>query len=101
MKNTADYLLDKYGLTMTPNDVGEVLHSHPSHVRALCQTGELPAFRLGERWHISTAKLAEIIDGEPWFSTIAHEVECRECGTIYDYDTAKDMPCCPKCHGQE
>lgn len=57
------HLLEKYGPTMTPSDVGEVLHRHPSHIRALCQSGVLPAVRIGERWHISTAKLAQIIEG--------------------------------------
>ena len=58
-----DYLLDRYGVTMTPADVAEVLHCHASHVRALCQSQELPAVRIGERWHVPTAKLAALLEG--------------------------------------
>lgn len=47
------------------------------------------------------AETVRIVYVEPWYLPTTHEVECRECGTIYDYDTAKDLPCCPKCHGQE
>lgn len=61
--STFECLFEKYGPTMTPNDVGEVLHRHPSHIRMLCQSGKLPAVRIGERWHISTSRLAEILEG--------------------------------------
>lgn len=57
------YLLEKYGATMRPGDVAEVLRCHPSHVRAMCQRGELPAVRLGDRWHIITVKLASQLEG--------------------------------------
>lgn len=60
---TIDFLLDRYGVSMSSGNVAEVLHCHPSHVRALCQTGELPGVRIGERWHIPTAKLAELLEG--------------------------------------
>lgn len=57
------HLLESYGPTMTPNDVGKALRCHPSHVRAMCQSGELPGVKIGERWHVPTAKLAEILEG--------------------------------------
>lgn len=60
---TLAYLLDIYGATMTTTQAAEVLHNHPSHVRALCQAGELPAVRIGKRWFIPTAKLAEMLEG--------------------------------------
>ena len=58
-----DYLLERYGATMSTAHVAEVLHCHPSHVRALCQRGELPAVRIGERWHVPSAKLAALLEG--------------------------------------
>lgn len=61
--STLDTLLEKYGPTMTPDHAGDVLHRHPSHIRALCKSGELPGVKVGDRWLIPTAKLAEIIDG--------------------------------------
>ena len=61
---TYEYLMERYGVTMTTADVAEVLHRHPSHVRALCKQNELPGVRIGDRWHIPTAKLAEMLEGE-------------------------------------
>ena len=62
MTITTDYLISRYGVTITPKDAAKVLHQHPVHIRALCQSGKLPAVRIGDRWHIPTAKLAEIIE---------------------------------------
>ncbi len=59
----SDQLIDKYGMTLTTSDAGEVLNRHPSHIRALCQSGELPAVRIGDRWCIPTLKLAELLEG--------------------------------------
>lgn len=56
------YLLDSYGLTMTPEDVAHELHQSAQHVRALCREGQLPAVRVGNRWHVSTVKLGQIMD---------------------------------------
>ena len=61
--DTLAYLLDKYGATMTTTQAAEVLHNHPSHVRALCQAGELPAVRIGKRWFIPTAKMSAMLEG--------------------------------------
>lgn len=64
MKSIKETLVEQYGVTMTPKDVAEVLHQHPSHIRSLCQSGELPAVRIGDRWHIPTAKLAAMLDAD-------------------------------------
>ena len=61
--DTREYLMSKYGATMTPNDVAFELHRHPAHIRALCQSGELPGVQIGNRWHIPTVKIAERIEG--------------------------------------
>ena len=53
----------KYGSTMTPKDAAAVLNQHPTHIRELCQQGTLPAVKIGERWHIPTARFAAIIEG--------------------------------------
>ena len=58
-------LRDTYGPTMRTADVARVLHMHPSHVRALCQTGDLPGVRIGSRWVVPTANLAAMLDGVP------------------------------------
>lgn len=59
-----DELKEKYGLMLSPSNVSEVIGCHPSHVRALCQSGELPAVRIGDRWRIPAAKLAAMLEGE-------------------------------------
>ena len=64
MRSLAENLLDKFGPTMTPLDVAAVLHQSKSHIRALCASGELPAVRIGSRWHIPTAKFAAMIERE-------------------------------------
>lgn len=61
--STADILMRQYGPTMTASQVAQVLHHHPSHVRALCARGDLPACRVGGRWTVSTTRLAALIDG--------------------------------------
>ena len=53
----------KYGSTMTVKDAAAELHSHPTHIRDLCQEGKLPAMKIGTRWRIPTAKFAAIIEG--------------------------------------
>lgn len=64
MKSIKETLVEQYGVTMTPKDVAEVLHQHPTHVRTLCQSGELPAVLIGKRWFIPTAKLAALLDAD-------------------------------------
>ena len=56
------YLLDRYGLTMTPEDVAGELHQSPQHIRALCREKHLPAVLVGRRWHVSTVRLGQLID---------------------------------------
>lgn len=56
-------LLEKYGVVMGPNDVAEVLHQHPNHIRDLCREGKLPAVQIGQRWHVNTARFAAILEG--------------------------------------
>ena len=59
-----DYLLEKYGPVMRSNDVSEFLKCHPSHVRAMCQEGELPAIQIGKRWFVSSTKLGQMFEGD-------------------------------------
>lgn len=43
MPSLREQLEDRYGLTATTKNVAEVLKCHPSRVRAMCESGELPA----------------------------------------------------------
>ena len=58
-----DVLTNKFGALMRTRDVSEVLGCHPSHVRALCQNGKLPAIQIGKRWFIVTARFAAMLEG--------------------------------------
>lgn len=69
MSRIFDDLSARYGMTLSPADVAEVLGCHQTHVRAMCADGELPAVRIGSRWFIPTAKMAELLDG----ATVAKE----------------------------
>lgn len=57
-------LRGRYGHAATTAQAADELQMSKSHVRAMCESGELPAVRLGSRWRIPTAKLAAILDGE-------------------------------------
>lgn len=57
-------LYSKYGHTMRTKPVAELLHSHPSHIRAMAQEGKLPAIRVGARWVFPTAKIAAMLEGD-------------------------------------
>ena len=59
-----DALVEQYGIIMKPNDVAKVLHQHPTHIRELCQRGELPAVKIGKRWLIPTDKFANSLQGQ-------------------------------------
>ena len=61
--STFEYLLGKYGPVMTTAQVAKLLQHHETHVRDLCSRGELPAFKIGKRWHIRTIEIAAIIEG--------------------------------------
>lgn len=61
---TGRVLLEEFGPALTTKQAGDVLHRHQSHVRALCQAGELPAVRIGSRWHVGAVKLGAMLDGD-------------------------------------
>ena len=63
-KSVFELLFETYGVTMTPVQVADVIGCHPTHVRALCQSGELPGIKIGERWFIPTIRLAAVLEGE-------------------------------------
>lgn len=64
MKSVEEMLVGKYGAVMRVSHVAKELHCHPSHVRAMCASGNLPSVKVGERWYINTAKFAAMLDAE-------------------------------------
>ena len=63
MKSLKEELIEQYGMVMKPTDVAVVIHQHPAHVRRLCESGQIPAVKIGDRWHIHTEKFGRILDG--------------------------------------
>lgn len=63
---TAEKLIDKYGFTMTPEQVAGVLGLTKDTVLRILQRKEMVARKSGSRWIISSEKVAEYITtGEP------------------------------------
>ncbi|MDO4537759.1 MAG: helix-turn-helix domain-containing protein [Coriobacteriales bacterium] len=58
-----EVLFAKFGPTATPEDIAPIVHSHPSTVRRLCATGELPGVKVGKSWIIPTSRLADLLEG--------------------------------------
>lgn len=63
MTSTAELLTSKYGIAISPGICAKELHCSQTHIRAMCQSGELPAVKIGGRWFILTAKLAALLEG--------------------------------------
>jgi len=62
---TYNYLLHKYGLTISWKDAAKELGLYWETVRKMCQRGEIPARKAGRVWVLTTKALAEYIDREP------------------------------------
>lgn len=54
-------LMAGHGPLMRTSEVAGLLGCSSSHVRALCQHGELPCARIGGRWLVRTAELFELL----------------------------------------
>lgn len=69
---TTEKLIDKYGFTVTPEQAAEVLGLAKDTVLRILQRKEIVARKMGNRWIISTEKLAEYLTGsepekaKPW-----------------------------------
>jgi len=69
---TAEKLIEKYGFTMTPEQVAEVLGLVKDTVLRILQRKEIVARKSGSRWIISTEKVAEYLTtsepekAKPW-----------------------------------
>lgn len=69
---TTEKLIEKYGFTMTPEQVAEVLRLAKDTVLRILQRKEIVARKAGSRWIISTEKVAEYLvtaapeSNRPW-----------------------------------
>ena len=49
---------------MTVNELAEYLKLHPLTVRKLARDGQLPAFKVGRRWHVKRDELEKWMERE-------------------------------------
>lgn len=60
--STYEFLLGKYGTTLTFKDAGEELGLHEQTVRMMCLRGDIKAARAGRKWVLTTKAIADYID---------------------------------------
>ncbi len=62
---TYQYLLDRYGLTISFRDAAQELGVYWENLRKKCQSGEIRANKVGRKWMLTTKALADYIDHGP------------------------------------
>lgn len=50
-----------YGSLLSTRDLEEILEVCPNTARALCANGKVPAVKIGAKWYVSAARLAEMM----------------------------------------
>ena len=59
---THEYLLQKYGTTLTFQQASKELHLHWQTIREMCLRGDIKTVRAGRKWVLTTKALAEYLD---------------------------------------
>ncbi len=59
---THEYLLQKYGTTLTFQQASEEIGIYWQTIRNMCLRGDIKAVRAGYRWVLTTKALAEYLD---------------------------------------
>ena len=62
--STLEYLLKKYGATLTFDEASKELNLHWQTIREMCARGEIKAKKAGRKWVLTTKALAEYLDTE-------------------------------------
>lgn len=65
MSTTYEYLLQKYGTTLTFEQAAKELGLYWQTVRVMCARGDIPARKAGRKWVLTTKALAIFIDEGP------------------------------------
>jgi predicted RNA-binding protein with PUA-like domain len=60
--STYDYLIKKYGLTLSWKQASEELDIYWEKVRNLCAQGVIKTPKAGRKWVLTTKSIAEYID---------------------------------------
>jgi excisionase family DNA binding protein len=61
---TYQYLLRKYGITITFEEAAEETGLYWQTVRVMCARGDIKTPRAGRKWILTTKALAEYLDGQ-------------------------------------
>lgn len=56
--------LREYGVTLTTQEVADVLRCTPLQARRLLEKGSLPGFRVGRQWRVRRADMQRVLLGE-------------------------------------
>lgn len=59
---THDFLLQKYGTTLSFEQAASELRLHPQTIRMMCQRGDIKTSRAGKKWVLTTKAIAEFLD---------------------------------------
>lgn len=59
---TYEYLLNKYGTTLTFQQASKEIGVYWQTIREMCLRGDIRAARAGRRWVLTTKALAEYLD---------------------------------------
>ncbi|NLE26505.1 MAG: helix-turn-helix domain-containing protein [Clostridiaceae bacterium] len=62
--STHEYLLNKYGTTLTFQQASEETGIYWQTLREMCLRGDIKAPRAGKKWVLTTKAIAEYLDGE-------------------------------------
>lgn len=65
LTTTYEYLLQKYGISLTFQQAAKELGLHWQTVRIMCARGDIPARKAGRKWVLTTRALATFIDEGP------------------------------------
>ena len=60
---THEYLLKKYGTTLTFEQASEEIGLHWQTIREMCLRGDIITVKAGRKWVLTTKALAEYLDG--------------------------------------
>lgn len=59
---THDYLLNKYGTTLSFQQASKEIGLHWQTIREMCLRGDIKTVRAGRKWILTTKALAEYLD---------------------------------------
>jgi len=59
---TYEYLLQKYGTTLTFEQASKEIGLHWQTIREMCARGDIQAIKAGRKWILTTKALAEYLD---------------------------------------